>query len=75
MTFKFAVGETVAFQTLRSKETVFTIVQRMPGEDGHSEPRYKIKAVGEGYERVVTESELNTQFEDREPRAPFRKNS
>lgn len=40
----------------------------MPGEDGQSTPRYKIKAVGEGYERVVGESDLNPDFEDRQRR-------
>jgi hypothetical protein len=74
MAFKFAVGTTVSHKAMASKETVFTIVQQMPSEDRQSEPRYKIKAVGEGYERVVGESELNTQFEDRQPRPPFVKN-
>jgi hypothetical protein len=74
MAFKFEVGETVAYQSSGSNETEFKIVMQMPGEDRQSEPRYKIKAVGEGYERVVPESSLNSQFEDRQPRAPFLKN-
>lgn len=68
MAFKFAVGETVSFDTMASKETVFVIVRQMPGEDGQNEQRYKIKAVKEGYERVVAESELNSKFEDSQTR-------
>lgn len=75
MALKFAVGDTVAYRSMASKEMVFKIVQQMPGEDGQSEPRYKIKAVGEGYERVVSESDLNSQFEDRQSSGTSKKKS
>jgi len=55
MAFKFKVGAKVGFLDRRSKETRYTVVQCMPGEDSASEPRYKIKAEGEGFERVVVE--------------------
>jgi hypothetical protein len=64
MAFKFEVGQVVTFQDPRSLEAKFTIVQRMPGEDNASEPRYKIKAETEGFERVVVESALNSRFVD-----------
>jgi hypothetical protein len=64
MSFKFIAGDAVTFKDPRSRESQFTIVQRMPGEDNASEPRYKIKADGEGFERVVHESDLNSRFVD-----------
>ena len=64
MSFKFEAGQAVTFKDPRSRETQFTIVQRMPNEDNASEPRYKIKADGEGFERVVYESDLNSRFVD-----------
>ena len=64
MSFKFEAGEVVTFKDPRSLETQFTIIQRMPGEDSASEPRYKIKAAAEGFERVVVESALNSRFVD-----------
>ena len=64
MAFKFEVGAVVTFKDPRSLETKFTIVQRLPGEDNESEPRYKIKAATVGFERVVAESALNPSFVD-----------
>ena len=64
MSFKFVAGDAVTFKDPRSRESQFTIVQRMPGEDNASEPHYKIKADGEGFERVVAESALDSRFVD-----------
>jgi hypothetical protein len=73
MAFKFKVGETVGYQDPRSKETVFTVIERRPGEDNVPEPRYKIKAIGEGFERIVTECDLNSGFADRQTRSKIAK--
>ena len=64
MAYKFAAGEVVTCKDPRSLDTKFTIVQRLPGEDNASEPRYKIKAETQGFERVVAESALNSAFAD-----------
>ena len=64
MAFKFEVGAPVTCKDPRSLDTKFTIVQRLPGEDNDSEPRYKIKAATEGFERVVAESALNSAYSD-----------
>jgi hypothetical protein len=68
MAFKFKVGETVGYQDPRSKETVFTVIERRPGEDNASERRYKIKATGEGFERVVVECDLNSVYAESQNR-------
>jgi hypothetical protein len=73
MAFKFEVGETVGYQDPRSKETVFTVIERRPGEDNAAEPRYKIKATGEGFERVVAECDLNSVFADSQTRSKIAK--
>lgn len=72
MTFMFDVGAKVGFYDRRTKETQYTVVQRLPGEDNASEPRYKIKAVAEGFERVVVENELNSVFEDSQTRSKIK---
>jgi hypothetical protein len=69
MPFKFKVGETVGYQDPRSKETVFKVIERRPGEDNAPEPRYKVKAIGEGFERVVAECDLNSAFADSQTRS------
>ena len=74
MPFKFKVGEKVGFHDRRSKETNYRVVQCLPGEDNASEPRYKIKAEREGFERVVVENDLNPVFEDSQTRSNISKN-
>jgi hypothetical protein len=64
MDYKYDAGDVVSFNDPRSLETKFTVIQRMPGEYNASEPRYKVKSLDEGFERVVPESALTSRFVD-----------
>jgi len=56
---RFSVGQTVRLIAIhnRVKAGECEIIRLLPLERGH-ERRYQIKRVGEPYERVATESEL-----------------
>ena len=59
MAHKFDIGQTVTIVTRRYETTPqgdFQIVRRLPTE--HGVRQYRVKAVGDGHERVVSEAEL-----------------
>ena len=54
---KFKVGQWVTWGPLGQRRIVYTILQKLPFENG-SEPRYRIRAADEPHQRIVTEAEL-----------------
>jgi hypothetical protein len=73
MAHKYAVGDGVGYHNSRSLESIFKVMRLLPTEDHAGEPRYKIKADGETFERVVAESELELVFRKSEPVNVFKK--
>jgi hypothetical protein len=63
MAHKYGVGTKVGYRDPRSLETVFQVVKLLPSEDSADEPRYRIKAAAETFERVAAEGELNPGFQ------------
>ncbi len=56
-THKFPVGAYVLHQvSVRSRKEIFRVTRLLP--DGGAGFQYRIKADGDGFERVVTESSL-----------------
>jgi hypothetical protein len=54
---RFKIGQWVSCAPPGERRIVYTILQKLPSEGG-GERRYRIRAAGEPYERVVTEAEL-----------------
>jgi hypothetical protein len=54
---KFKIGQCVSYGPPGQRRIVYTILQKLPSEDG-GEHRYRIKAADEPHERVVTEADL-----------------
>jgi hypothetical protein len=60
MNFKFAVGADVGFNPPGKKPSKFKVLRHMPVEQqGSSTRKYRIKSLGEGFERAVSETELS----------------
>ena len=59
---KFRLGQTVTVVPPRQQDAkitgAFTIVRILPAEHGNNQ--YRIKAIADGHERVVTEGQMST---------------
>ena len=58
MSFKFAVGQTVEYNSGSSHPSLCTVVKLMPEEGGQLSFRYRIKVEQEKFERTVYEYDL-----------------
>ena len=58
MAFKFAIGEAVEYKPTQQQAGLFKVVRHLPQEDGASDRRYRIKSLKEGFERTVSEFDL-----------------
>jgi hypothetical protein len=58
MAFKFSVGEVVEYKPRGQSAGLFSVIRHMPEEDGAGDRKYCIKSRQEGFERTVSEFEL-----------------
>jgi hypothetical protein len=58
MTFKFSLGQAVEYKPLGQSVGLFKVVRHLPHEDHAVAPKYLIKSLREGFERVVDEFDL-----------------
>jgi hypothetical protein len=58
MAFKFSVGRAVEYKPQGQSAGLFEVTRHMPEEDGSSGRKYRIKSLREGFERTVTEYDL-----------------
>jgi hypothetical protein len=82
MSFKFVVGQPVEYRPLGERAVrLYTIIRRMPKEEGAFDLRYRIKSEAEAYERNVLECQLSADIaaeseyattKPRHPRVPQR---
>jgi hypothetical protein len=59
MTFKFDKGQNVEYKPVGGKIGLFEVTRRMPEEFRAVDRKYRIKCVGEGFERSVLECDLS----------------
>ncbi len=59
MTFKFDKGQSVEYKPAGGKIGLFEVTRRMPEEFRAIDRKYRIKCVGEGFERIVLECDLS----------------
>jgi hypothetical protein len=58
MAFKFSIGQAVEYKPKGQSIGLFKVVRHMPEEDHAMAPKYLIKSLREGFERIVHEFEL-----------------
>ena len=58
MAFKFSVGQAVEFTPMGQSAGLFEVIRHMPEEDGATGRKYRIKSLKEGFERTVSEYDL-----------------
>jgi hypothetical protein len=59
MDFKFVTGQTVSHKPMGQRSSTFTVVRQMPEEPrSSSDLKYRIKSTSEGFERIVSEVDL-----------------
>ena len=58
MAFKYSIGQAVEYTPKRESAGLFEVIRHMPEEDGASDRKYRIKSLKEGFERTVSEFDL-----------------
>ena len=58
MAFKYSIGQAVEYTPQRQSAGLFEVIRHMPEEDGASDRKYRIKSLKEGFERTVSEFDL-----------------
>jgi hypothetical protein len=58
MAFKYSVGQAVEYRPAQEAPGLFKVIRQMPEEDGASDRKYRIKSLKEGFERTVSEYDL-----------------
>ena len=58
MAFKFSVGQAVEYKPQGQSAGLFEVIRHMPEEHGATGRKYRIKSLREGFERTVTEYDL-----------------
>ena len=62
MAFKFSIGQDVEYKPMGQSIGLFKVLRHMPEEDHAMAPKYLIKSLSEGFERIVHEFDL--EFSD-----------
>jgi hypothetical protein len=58
MAFKFSIGQAVEYKPMSKAIGLFKVLRHMPEEDHALAPKYLIKSLSEGFERIVHEFDL-----------------
>jgi hypothetical protein len=58
MAFKYSIGQAVEYKPAQQQPGLFKVVRHLPEEDGASDRKYIIKSLKEGFERTVSEYDL-----------------
>ena len=58
MAFKYSIGQAVEYTPAQQQPGLFKVVRHLPEEDGASDRKYRIKSLREGFERTVSEYDL-----------------
>ena len=58
MAFKFRIGQAVEYRPTQGVPGLFTVVRHLPEEDSSEQRKYRIKSLKEGFERTVSEYDL-----------------
>ena len=58
MAFKFRIGQSVEYRPAQGVPGLFTVVRHLPEEDSAEQRKYRIKSLKEGFERTVSEDDL-----------------
>jgi len=58
MAFKFSLGQAVEYKPMGRSVGLFKVLRHMPQEDHALAPKYLIKSLTEGFERIVHEFDL-----------------
>jgi hypothetical protein len=64
MAFRFSLGQAVEYKPMGKSVGLFKVLRHMPEEDHAMAPKYLIKSLTEGFERVVHEFDLKPSDAD-----------